>query len=219
MNTQPLQDTAQLRSQTEQTPNLALVASLRPSGHITVNRYEAMKDPQNNSDPAFHIYPAEQGVAIIRAIAEHRWPMHLTEAFSLRDQFGWKPPPDDGTIFTTPVSSGDEDGFIGIDVENRNLVAKVRFGLSSRLPQDAPPEIQATIQNTYASYISAFNSLYGAGDSESDQDVAITQWYLPSRASVSIAATGRFLSTTIESPAMTDLTEAEQRYFDEGGEM
>ena len=178
-----------------------------------------MKDPRTNSDPEFRIYPVEQGVAIIRAIAEHRWPMHLTEAFSLRDQFGWRPAPDDGTIFTTPVSSGDEDGFIGIDVENKNLVDKVRFRLSSRLPQDAPPEIQATIQNTYASYISAFNSMYGAGDSESDQDVAITQWYLPSRASVAIAATRRFLSTTIESPATTDLAEAQQRYFDEGGEM
>ena len=167
----------------------------------------------------FCAYTTEQMVAIVRTWAEHRWPMHLSEAFALRDQFGWRPAPDDGTIFTTPVSSGDEDGFIGIDVENRNLVAKVRFRLSSRLPQDAPPEIQATIQNTYASYIRTFNSLYGAGESESDQDVAITQWYLPSRANVAIAATRRFLSTTIESPATTDLAEAQQRYFDEGGEM
>ena len=178
-----------------------------------------MNTHQTNNDPTFRIYPVEQGVTIIRAIAEHRWPMHLSEAFALRDQFGWKPAPDDETIFTTPVSSGDEDGFIGIDVENKNLAAEVRFRLSSRLPQDTPPEIQVRIQNAYASYISAFNSLYGAGDSESDQDVAITQWYLPSRANVAIAATRRFLSTTIESPATTDLAEAQQRYFDEGGEM
>ncbi len=49
--------------------------------------------------------------------------MHLNEAFALRDQFGWKPAPDDETIFT--VSGGDEDGFIGIDVENKNLAAEV----------------------------------------------------------------------------------------------
>lgn len=178
-----------------------------------------MNTHQTNNEPTFRIYPVEQGVAIIRAIAEHRWPMHLNEAFALRDQFGWKPAPDDGTIFTTPVSSGDEDGFIGVDAENKNLVAEVRFRLSSRLPPYAQPEIRSRIQNAYASYISAFNSLYGAGDSESDQDVAITQWYLPARANVAIAATRRFLSTTIESPATTDLAEAQQRYFDEGGEM
>ena len=55
-----------------------------------------MNAPQTNSAPAFQIYPVEQGVAIIRAIAEHRWPMHLTEALALRDQFGWKPAPDNG---------------------------------------------------------------------------------------------------------------------------
>ena len=178
-----------------------------------------MNAHQTSNDPTFRIYPVEQGVAIIRAIAEHRWPIHLNEAFALRDQFGWKPAPDNGRFFTTPVSNGDEDGFISLDVTNRTLVSKIDFRLSSRLPQDAPPEIQATIQNAYASYIRTFNSLYGVGNSESDQDVAITQWHLPSRASAAIAATRRFLSTTIESPAMTDLAGAEQRYFDEGGEM
>ena len=167
----------------------------------------------------FLVLPVQEAVAWLRAWTDHSWPMTLQEAFTIRDHLGWKPAPDDGTIFTTPVSSGDEDGFIGIDVENKNLAAEVRFRLSSRLPQDTPPEIQVRIQNAYASYISAFNSLYGAGDSESDQDVAITQWYLPSRANVAIAATRRFLSTTIESPATTDLAEAQQRYFDEGGEM
>ena len=53
-----------------------------------------MNTHQTNNDPTFRIYPVEQGVAIIRAIAEHRWPMHLNEAFALRDQFGWKPAPD-----------------------------------------------------------------------------------------------------------------------------
>ncbi|WP_314210825.1 DUF6301 family protein [uncultured Actinomyces sp.] len=28
---------------------------------------------------------------IVRTIAEHRWPMTINEAFTLRDQFGWKP--------------------------------------------------------------------------------------------------------------------------------
>ena len=47
-----------------------------------------MNASKTNNDPTFRIYPVEQGAAIIRAIAEHRWPMHLNEAFALRDQFG-----------------------------------------------------------------------------------------------------------------------------------
>ena len=219
VNIEPLQDTAQLRSKTEQTPNLALVASPRPCRRITANRYEAMKDPRTNSDPEFRIYPVEQGVAIIRAIAEHRWPMHLTEAFALRDQFRWKPAPDDGRFFTTPVSNSEEDGFIGLDIANSTLASKINFSMSTRLPEETPPDIQAMTQSIYASYVEALNAVYGAGDSESDPEVASTQWLLPSRASVVIAATSGLLYASIESPAMTDLTEAQERYFDEGGEM
>ena len=200
-------------------PGMALVASLRPCRHITSNRYEAMKDPRTNSEPEFRIYPVEQGVAIIRAIAEHRWPMHLTEAFALRDQFGWKPAPDDGRFFTTPVSNSEEDGFIGLDIANSTLASKINFSMSTRLPEETPPEIQTMTQSIYVSYVEALNAVYGAGDSESDPEVASTQWLLPSRASVVIAATSGLLYASIESPAITDLTEAEQRYFDEGGEM
>ena len=75
----------------------------------------------------FCAYPPEKGVAIIRTIAEHRWPMTINEAFALRDQFGWKPAPDDGTIFTTPVSNGEEDGYIGNDVTDTSLVSRINF--------------------------------------------------------------------------------------------
>ena len=68
---------------------------------------------------SFRSYPVDQAMSIIRSIAEHRWPMTVDEAFSLRDQFGWIPAPDDGRFFVTPVSNGEEDGTISIDQENR----------------------------------------------------------------------------------------------------
>ena len=166
----------------------------------------------------FRAYPPEEGVAIIRTIAERRWPMTINEAFALRDQFGWKPAPDDGRYFVTSVSSGNEDGSIGLDITDRSLVSEISFNLSTAFRQDVPREIQAAVQSAYVSYVNALNSLYGAGDAESDQTVASTQWILPSRTSVIISATRGIVSAVVESPAMLDLTEAEQRYFDEGGE-
>ena len=219
MNTKPLHDTAQLRSQTEQTPSLASAATSKAIQTHHRQQVRSHERPQTNSDPTFRISPVEQGVAIIRAIAKHRWPMHLNEAFALRDQFEWKPAPDDGRFFATPVSNGEEDGFIGLDITNSTLASKINFSMSTRLSEETPPDIQAMTQSIYASYVEALNALYGAGDSESDPEVASTQWLLPSRASVVIAATSGLLYASIESPAMTDLTEAEQRYFDEGGEM
>jgi len=166
----------------------------------------------------FRAYPPEEGVAIIRTIAEHRWPMTINEAFALRDQFGWKPAPDDGTIFTTPVSNGEEDGTISIDRENRIYISGIEFDLTSQLPKDANPDIQSEIRSVYSRYVEALTMRYGAGEARSSSDVDGVLWYLPSRASVDIGTTRRSISVAIESPAMTDLTEAEERYFAEGGE-
>ena len=167
----------------------------------------------------FRAYPPEEGVAIIRTIAEHRWPMTINEAFTLRDQFGWRPAPDDGTIFTTPVSNGEEDGYIGNDVTNTNLVSRVRFKLTSRISRELAIREHQNLRTLYLSYVDSIASTYGNGDRSSDTLVATSEWILPSRASVFIGATQYFISATIESPAMMDLTEAEQRYFDEGGEL
>ena len=184
-----------------------------------MNTPPSIQDYSRHAGTPFYAYTTEQMVAIVKTWAEHRWPMHLSEAFALRDQFGWKPAPDNGRFFTTPVSNGEEDGFIGLDTTNSTLASKINFSMSTRLPEETPPEIQAMTQSVYDSYVETLNALYGAGDSDPDPEVASTQWLLPSRASVVIAATSGLLYASIESPAMTDLTESEQRYFDEGGEM
>lgn len=167
----------------------------------------------------FRAYPPEEGVAIIRTIAEHRWPMTINEAFALRDQFGWRPAPDDGTIFTTPVSNGEEGGYIGCDVTNINLVSRIRFKLTSRFSRELAIREHQNLKKLYLAYVDYIVSIYGNGNRSSDTFVATSEWILPSRASVFIGATQYFISATIESPAMMDLTEAEQRYFDEGGEL
>lgn len=163
--------------------------------------------------PDFRAYPTDQAIDIIRAIAEHRWPMTVEEAFSLRDQFGWTPAPDDGRFFVTPVSNGEEDGAIRIDRENRICISGIRFKLTSQLPKDADPNIQSEMRSVYSRYVEALARQYGTGEARSSSDVDGVLWHLPSRASVDIGVTHRSISVAIESPAMTDLTEAEEKYF------
>ena len=47
----------------------------------------------------------------------------------------------------------------------------------------------------------------------------LNTWNLRSRVSIILGGTRRFIDVVIESPAMMDLTEAEQRYFYEGGRL
>ena len=161
----------------------------------------------------FRAYLADQAIDIIRTIAEYRWPMTVEEAFSLRDQFGWTPAPDDGRFFVTPVSNGEEDGSISIDRENRICISGIEFNLISQLPKDAGPNTQSEMRSVYSRYVESLTMRYGTGEARSSSDVDGVLWHLPSRASVDIGITHRSISVAIESPAMTDLTEAEEKYF------
>jgi len=178
-----------------------------------------MLNEANSTPSGFRAYPVEQAVAIIRSIAEHRWPMTVEEAFSLRDQFGWTPAPDNGEFFVTPVSNGEEDGYIELDVSNNKFVSGVSFRLTSLAPPEPGPEIRALIQSAHSEYVAGLTSLYGAATPGPSSKVETLSWYLPSRASVGLGVATRLVSATIESPAMTDLTEAEEKYFAEGGEL
>ena len=175
-------------------------------------------DEMSAAPSGFRCYPVDQAMSIIRSIAEHRWPMTVDEAFSLRNQFGWTSAPDDGRFFVTPVSNGEEDGTISIDRENRGYISGIDFNLTSQLPKDADPDIQSEMQSAYSRYVETLSRRYGKGEARSSSDVDGV-WYLPSRASVDIGATHRSISIAIESPALTDLTEAEEKYFTEGGEL
>ncbi|OLO51975.1 hypothetical protein BKH26_13590 [Actinomyces oris] len=173
-----------------------------------------------NADPSgFRSYPVDQAMSIIRSIAEHRWPMTVDEAFSLRDQFGWTPAPDDGEFFVTPVSNGDEDGYIELDVSNNKFVSGVSFRLTTLAPPDPDPDIRALIQSARSGYVAGLTSLYGAATPGPSSEVETFSWYLPSRASVGLGVGTRLVSATIESPAMIDLTDAEKKCFAEGGEL
>ena len=182
----------------------------RPNSH--------MLNEANSTPSGFRAYPVEQAVAIIRSIAEHRWPMTVDEAFSLRDQFGWTPAPDDGRFFVTSVSNGEEDGTISIDRENRIYISGIRFKLTSQLPKDADPNTQSEMRSVYSRYVESLTMRYGTGEARSSSDVDGVLWHLTSRVSVDIGLTHRSISVVVESPAMTALTESEEKYFAEGGE-
>ena len=107
---------------------------------------------------------------MIRTIAEHRWPMTINEAFTLRDQFGWKPAPDNGRFFTTAVSNGEEDSYIGCDFKNSDLVSRFDINLTTRLSQDAPLELGQIIYSSYSSYVNALNNQYGEGRSKTHDE-------------------------------------------------
>ena len=90
-----------------------------------------IRDYSQSTGFPFYAYTTKGVVSIVRAWAEHTWPMTLQEAFTLRDQCRWIGDPQDGTFFTTPVSSGETDGTIMADTRDRNLVNSINARLTT----------------------------------------------------------------------------------------
>ncbi|MEG8106455.1 DUF6301 family protein [Actinomyces sp. CCUG 33915] len=151
----------------------------------------------------FYAYATEQMVSIVRAWAEHTWPITLDEAFLLRDQCGWTGAPHDGTFFTTPVSSGETDGTIMKDTRDRNLVNSINARLTTRAPVELEARVSAITQSVYTDYRNALTTVYGPPKEGRGKYGPYSDWILPSNASIHLPSLGTFVKVTIDSPTET----------------
>lgn len=151
----------------------------------------------------FYAHTTEQTVSIVRAWAEHTWPMTLQEAFTLRDQCGWIGDPHDGTFFTTPVSSGETDGTIMKDTRDHNLVNSIKARLTTRAPVELEAHVSAITQSIYTDYRNALTTVYGPPKEGRGKFGPYSDWTLPSDASIHLASVGTFVEVTIDSPTET----------------
>ena len=151
----------------------------------------------------FYVYTTEQMVSIVRAWAEHAWPITLDKAFLLRDQCGWTGAPHDGTFFTTPVSSGETDGTIMEDTRDRSLVNKINARLTTRAPVELEAHVSTITQSIYTDYRNALTTVYGPPKEGRAKFGPHSDWTLPSNASINLASVGTFVEVTIKSPTET----------------
>ena len=162
-----------------------------------------IRDYSQSTGFPFYAYTTEQMVSIVRAWAEHTWPITLDEAFLLRDQCGWTGAPHNGTFFTTPVSSGETDGSIMKDTRDRSLVNRINARLTTRAPVELEVHVSAITQSVYTDYRNALTTVYGPPKEGRDKFGPYSDWILPSNASINLASVGTFVEVTINSPTET----------------
>ena len=162
-----------------------------------------IRDYSQSTGFPFYAYTTKGVVSIVRAWAEHTWPMTLQEAFTLRDQCRWIGDPQDGTFFTTPVSSGETDGTIMADTRDRNLVNSINARLTTWVPVELEAHVSTITQSIYTDYRNALTTVYGPPKEGSDKFGPYSDWILPSNTSINLASVETFVEVTINSPTET----------------
>ena len=165
----------------------------------------------------FYAYPADCVVSVVEVWAKAPWPMTLQEAFTLRDQCGWTPAPDDGRFFTTPVSNGEEDGVVRRETRNRDLISGIDVQLTTRAPVDLEPQVSAVTQSIYTGYRDALSKIYGPPKDSIDSTGPHSDWRLVTNVSVNLSSVGTFTNVVINSPTETESIALGAYYEDKYG--
>ena len=166
----------------------------------------------------FLVLPVREAVAWIRAWTDHSWPMTLQEAFAIRDRLGWKPWSQDGSFFTTKLTTDNrQDGFIG-DVDEGG-VDGVNFPLSSRALPPQWAQAAPLTRAAYPQYVQALSALWGPGQDKGERDgVKEHRWVLPNQVSVTITGQDGLIKAYVDSPHETQAYELELYYKEKGYE-
>ena len=75
-------------------------------------------------------------------------------------------------------------------------------------------EFAYQIDDLYLACVKSMQLKFGKGKDESDDTSSAHSWYLPSKADVIIGTAGDAVNARIESPAMNEVTDAEDAYFE-----
>ncbi|CED92137.1 DUF6301 family protein [Actinomyces succiniciruminis] len=164
------------------------------------------------------ILPVERAIEWIRVWAELDWPITWETAYATRDKLGWTPAPDDGRFFTTELSTnGEEDGNLStLDGQ----CSGVSIPLCSRnLSAEPNTPWTSSLWTAYDDTARALTKLYGPGKQEGERtDVLETVWVLDNQVTLSLVASDKSMSVTVDSPAITAINQQELFYIEKYGE-
>ena len=102
--------------------------------------------------------PVGRAVEIMRAWAQHRWPMTVDEGVGVYTGLGFTSLTEDRTFFTSDMSPQEVDSFLVVE---GNLVGEVSLRLSNWVPEEDWEQSLPKSRAAFAEYVRAYNG--GAG--------------------------------------------------------
>jgi len=155
----------------------------------------------------FEAYPTDRFIEIIKAWANHPWPMSPAETQELYESLGYRANPSDPSLFISDFSVDDEpDSYYTYTGKHIN---SIRPAIARRCPIEEEARYAALVSDTYTRYCSAINHTFNnitkhVHDSQSDE------WTLDNDMRFRIGNIGITITFVIHSPRMTQLRREEE---------
>ncbi|WP_039886326.1 DUF6301 family protein [Schaalia georgiae] len=149
----------------------------------------------------FEAVSAGRAVEIMRAWAQHRWPMTVDEGGGVYTGMGFTPRPGDRTFFTSDMSPREADSFL---VDEGDLVGEVSLRLSNWVPEEDWEHSLPKSRAAFDEYVRAYTEVLGEPFSfEGEGPDFSRRWILDTKVMVELAGNEAFVELSVDSPEGT----------------
>ena len=151
----------------------------------------------------FQAVPVDRAVEIMRAWAQHRWPMTVDEGVGVYTGLGFTSLTEDRTFFTSDMSPQEADSFLLVDDDR---VGEVSLRLSNGVPKEGWARSLPESRAAFAEYVRAYTRVLGEPFSSEDEGTDFScRWILDTKVMVMLIGNEAFIGLYIDSPENTGL--------------
>ena len=145
--------------------------------------------------------PVGRAVEIMRAWAQHRWPMTVDEGVGVYTGLGFTSLTEDRTFFTSDMSPQEVDSFF---LAKDDHVREVSLRLSNGVPKEGWARSLPESRAAFAEYVRAYTEVLGESFSSEDEGTDFSRrWILDTKVMVELAGNEAFVELSVDSPEGT----------------
>ena len=166
------------------------------------------------SPKAFEAYPPDRFIEIVKAWANHSWPITTEKARELYESLGYRANPSDPSLFISDLSADGEPDSYYTSIDNH--VNSIRLTIARRCPDEEESKHSSLVSETYAAYCAAFERTFNNTTNHSQTNradewtIRSDEWTLDNDVRIGIGNIGVTIAFFICSPYMTQLLREEQ---------
>ena len=154
----------------------------------------------------FEAYPTDRFIEIVKAWANHPWPMTSAETQELYESLGYRAYAPKPELFISDFSQIEPDSYV---TTHNDRVGDARISVSH--PCDTvTPQNTDTISRTFSDYSTAIEDKLKDMISHRKKDRNAVRWTLRNSVDIRLAKLSRNISVFIGSPRMTQLRREEE---------
>ena len=171
--------------------------------------------PMTTQRPArFEAYTTNRFIEIVKAWANHSWPITTEEARELYESLGYHANPSDPSLFISDLSADGEPDSYYTSIDNN--VNSIRLTIARHCLAEEESKYSSLVSETYAAYCVAFERTFSnitnhlQTNRADEWTIRSDEWTLDNDVRISIGNIGVTIAFFIRSPYMTQLLREEQ---------